>query len=71
MAVATENANSWYFSPGDTNSTVIGTVVVCISKESGRLHLVDMLSYEGFEEVQNSLVLDLPSQFKAQEGAED
>ena len=65
LAVATENTDKWFFSPGGNGATAIGQVIVCVSKVNGSLQLVDMLSDEGFEELQNSTIVEIPEEFQA------
>ncbi len=65
LAIVTENTKKWFFSPANNGSGVIGNVIISISKENGNIQLVDMLSDEGFEEVQCSTIIDIPLEFKA------
>lgn len=65
LATVTENDEKWFFSAGKNATNIVGNVIISLSKDTGNLELVDMLSDEGFEALKKSTVLEVPKEFLA------
>ena len=65
LATVTENDEKWFFSAGKNAANVIGNIVISISKVTGILELVEMLSDEEFDVLRKSTLVEIPKAFLA------
>lgn len=63
LSTATENDEKWFFSAGKNSAELIGNTIISISKSTGNLDFVDILSDDGFEMLKASKNIDIPNEF--------
>lgn len=63
LSTATENYEKWFFSAGRNSAELIGNTIISISKSTGELDFVDILSDNDFEMLKASKNVDIPSDF--------
>ena len=63
LTTATEDDRKWFFSAGKDQSNMIGNTIISVSKESGKIEMVDFLSDDGFEMIKNSTEIEIPSAY--------
>lgn len=63
LSTATEDDERWFFSAGKNSAELIGNTIISISKSTGTLDLVDILSDDGFEMLKVSKNIDIPKEF--------
>lgn len=63
LTTATEDDRKWFFSAGKDPSNMIGNTIISVSKESGKIEMVDFLSDDGFEMIKNSTQIKIPSEY--------
>lgn len=63
LTTATEDDQKWFFSAGKDPSNMIGNTIISVSKETGEIEIVDLLSDEGFEMIKNSTTIDIPCDY--------
>ena len=56
---AAMNEEFWFFISGEPNRDAIGNVVISISKQDGKIALIDLLSDEGFDLIKATTPIDL------------
>lgn len=59
LAAASEDNNYWYFSGGKDGKNLIGNIVISISKNDGKIEIVDILLDEVYERLSKSKVIEL------------
>lgn len=65
LATVTENDEKWFFSAGKDAANLVGSVIVSISKITGNLEFVDVLSDDGFDTLKKSVAVEVPKKFLA------
>lgn len=63
LTTATEDERKWFFSAGKDQSNMIGNTIISISKKTGEIEMVDLLSDDGFEMLKNSTEIEIPSDY--------
>lgn len=63
LSTVTENDEKWFFSAGKDSVNLIGNTIISISKTTGDLDFVDVLSDEGFEVLKESKTIEIPKEY--------
>jgi len=63
LTTATEDEQQWFFSSGKDPSNMVGNVVISVSKISGKIEMVDLLSDEGYEMLKKSTKIQIPNEY--------
>lgn len=63
LTTATEDNRKWFFSAGKDQSNMIGNTIISVSKETGEIEMVDLLSADGFEMIKNSTEIEIPRDY--------
>ncbi len=63
LTTATEDEQKWFFSAGKDQFNMIGNTIISVSKKTGEIEMVDLLSDDGFEMIKNSTEIKIPSDY--------
>lgn len=63
LSTATENDEKWFFSAGKDSDKRIGNVIISLSKETGNIEMVDLLSDEGYETLKVSHKVEISQEY--------